>query len=80
MNSFSLYKKASLILLTCLSLATISCRKEKDPGIKLINSISNFREIASAVVIVNPVINKGSTTTVIPGTQRSDMPIQTANL
>jgi hypothetical protein len=41
---------------------------------------SDFGKITSAVVIVNPVINEGSTTDVTPGTQRAGVEIQAGNL
>jgi hypothetical protein len=39
-----------------------------------------FGEVTSAVVVVNPVINQGSTTTVTPGSERSAVRFKAANL
>ena len=39
-----------------------------------------FGEVTSAVVVINPVINQGSTTTVTPGTERAGVRFKVANL
>jgi len=39
-----------------------------------------FGEVTSAVVVVNPVINQGSTTTVAPGAERSGVELEVADL
>jgi hypothetical protein len=38
-----------------------------------------FGEVTSAVVIVNPVINQGSTTSVVPGSARASVRVQAAD-
>ncbi len=39
-----------------------------------------FGEVTSAVVVVNPVINQGSTTTVVSGSARAGVPFKAADL
>lgn len=75
-------KKNLLILFIGFALFTSGCKdddSEQNPVIPE-NSISNFGKIASAVVIVNPVINGGSTTTVASGSQRENITIHPGDL
>lgn len=72
--------KPPVVLLISLALATFSCKKDTETPVKPVNTISQFGEITSAVVIVNPVINKGSATTITSGNQRGEVSIQAANL
>ncbi|NMO22325.1 hypothetical protein HPC49_38205 [Pyxidicoccus fallax] len=43
-------------------------------------SPGRFGEVTSAVVLVNPVINQGSTTSVVPGTERAGVEFQVEDL
>lgn len=54
--------------------STLGCQKE-DPFLLA----ENFGEITSAVIIVNPEINEGSTTTVTSGTVRGGIKINSGN-
>lgn len=74
-------KKNLFILFTGFILLTTGCKKDSET-IPVIpeNTISNFGKITSAVVIVNPVINQGSTTTVSSGSQRNNITIHPADL
>lgn len=75
-------KKMNLIILFAgFILLASGCKK--DPEVVPVipeNTISNFGKITSAIVIVNPVINQGSVTTVSSGSQRSDITIQPGDL
>lgn len=75
-------KQKNLIMLFIgFMLLTSGCKK--DPEVSPVipkNTISNFGKITSAVVIVNPVINKGSVTTISSGSQRSDISIHPGDL
>src|SRR5690606_32426774 len=64
------------ILFAAISIMAISCSDDDglDPG------GSDFGKVTSAVVIVNPVINAGSATTVTSGTQREGVSISAADL
>jgi hypothetical protein len=67
-----------LLLLAAVSLCLQSCKK--DPETNPHTIMSGFGEVTSAVVIVNPVINKGSSTSVVSGSQRGDVSLQAASL
>jgi hypothetical protein len=62
-----------------LSLSILSCGND-DNEPKPDAGGSDFGKVTSTVIIVNPVINEGSTTTVAPGNQRSGVVIQAGNL
>ncbi len=68
-----------LLLLAGLSLAGVACKKDTDavPAVPVAN---RFGEVTSAVVIVNPVINQGSATTVTSGTQRGNVAVQAGSM
>lgn len=78
----------ALSLLACATLFT-ACSKDddgEDVNPDLTAGGMNFGETTSAVVVINPVINEGSTTTLTPGTARKDvavrigdMPVQTTD-
>ena len=67
-----------LFLLSMISLA-FSCGKD-DPEPNPDAAGTDFGKITSAVVIVNPKINEGSTTTITPGTQREGVSIKAGSL
>lgn len=67
----------TFLLLACLIL--FSCGKDdNDPAPDA--GGSDFGKVTSSVVIVNPKINQGSTTTIAPGTQREGVSIKAGNL
>jgi len=65
------------LLFGLLSLLVFAgCKKDEDP----LPIAGNFGEITSAVIIVNPVINDGSTTTVTSGQEREGVRVSSGNL
>jgi hypothetical protein len=65
-------------LFYALAVLAVSCKKDKNADLDAAGS--DFGKITSAVVVVNPVINKGSTTTVVSGAQRKDVSIKAGSL
>jgi len=53
----------------------VGCGDDDPPA-----SPGRFGEVTSAVVLVNPVINQGSTTSVVPGGERSNVEFQVKDL
>jgi hypothetical protein len=49
-------------------------------GAETPRATGRFGEVTSAVVVVNPIINQGSTTTVTPGTRREGVVFKAADL
>lgn len=63
------------VVAAALAVAAAACGgddEEAPPG--------RFGEVTSTVVVVNPVINRGSSTTVMSGSQRADVRIEAARL
>jgi hypothetical protein len=75
-------KISILTLLACSSLFFSSCSKDDaeavDPDLSA--GGMNFGVISSAVVVVNPHINEGSTTTITPGDNRKDIALRIGEL
>lgn len=69
-------KKILLLLVVCLA---FSCGKDDDEPAPDAGG-SDFGKVTSAVVIVNPKINQGSTTTIASGTQREGVSVKAGNL
>ena len=63
------------LLAVCVAVALAGCGDDAPPPV-----VGRFGEVTSAVVIVNPVINQGSTTTVTTGTQRAAVGFTAADL
>jgi hypothetical protein len=61
-----------LVLAAAVGAAGCGPRLPETPG--------RFGEVTSAIVIVNPVINAGSTTSITTGTARNGVPLHAANL
>ena len=76
-KSKSLNIKHLLLILSILLLT--SCNKDSDPTPPDAAG-TEFGKVTSAVVIVNPVINLGSTTSIIPGSQRDAVEITAGDL
>jgi hypothetical protein len=69
-------KKLYFLLVVCLA---VSCGKDNnDPAPDA--GGSDFGKVTSTVIIVNPKINRGSTTTIASGTQREGVTIKAGNL
>ena len=68
-----------IILVLSLAVFALSCGKD-DPEPNSDAAGTDFGKITSVVVIVNPKINKGSSTTVAPGTERSGVSIKAGEL
>lgn len=62
------------------SLLLTSCGKDEPVDPSLIPGGINFGKVTSAVVVVNPVINEGSSTTVPSGTGRKEISVQLGEL
>jgi hypothetical protein len=65
-------------LFVAFALIAISCGKDNDPSPDA--GGSDFGKITSTVVIVNPIINEGSTTAIASGTARESISIKVGNL
>ena len=70
--------KFNKLIFAGILLVAFSCSKD-DPTPPDAGG-SDFGQITSTVVIVNPTINEGSTTTVVPGTQREGVSITAGSL
>lgn len=70
-------RKLLFLLIVCL---VFSCGKNDDNDPTPDAAGSDFGKVTSAVVIVNPKINEGSTTTIASGTQREGVSIKAGNL
>ena len=70
--------KIKNLLIICVIFLSFSCGDDDTPAPDAAGS--DFGSITSAVVIVNPKINEGSTTTVQSGTQREDVSIKAGDL
>ncbi|WP_257454865.1 hypothetical protein [Archangium lipolyticum] len=57
-----------------VALSLVGCGDDPPPA------TGRFGEVTSAVVVVNPVINQGSTTTLVPGSARSGVEFKAADL
>lgn len=68
-----------LLFLTVTGLA-FSCGNDDDKDPAPDAAGSDFGKVTSAVVVVNPRINEGSTTTIASGTQREGVTIKAGNL
>lgn len=70
-------KSLSLSLIILFAILLVSCDDDTpvNPG-----SPGEFGLKTSLVVVVNPIINQGSSTTIVPGTQRSAIPIKAGTL
>jgi hypothetical protein len=66
-------------LLAGLALTGFGCKKETD-AVPTVPVANRFGEVTSAVVIVNPVINQGSATTVTSGAQRGNIAVQAGSM
>lgn len=71
-------KKLSVILFATFFI--FSCGGDDDSAPAPDGGGSDFGKVTSAVVIINPKINEGSTTTVTPGTERAGVSIKVGNL
>lgn len=67
------------LLILSLAVFAFSCGKD-DPEPNPDAAGTDFGKITSAVVIVNPKINEGSSTTVASGTERSGVTIKAGEL
>jgi hypothetical protein len=65
-------------LFVVFAFIAFSCGKDNDPSPDA--GGSDFGKITSTVVIVNPIINEGSTTTIASGTVRESISIKAGNL
>ena len=75
------YLKLSLLSLTLTSaLFLSSCGKDDPVEPELSAGGMNFGKVTSAVIVVNPVINEGSSTSIPSGTTRKDVSIQLGDL
>jgi len=72
--------KLKKLIFACVLLVVFSCNKDEDITPDPNAGGSNFGEVTSAVIIVNPVINEGSTTTIASGAQRESVVIAGGNL
>ncbi|MDH5367257.1 MAG: hypothetical protein OEW67_09740 [Cyclobacteriaceae bacterium] len=72
--------KLTRLIFASILLSFFSCNKDDEQIITPDAGGSNFGTITSAVVIVNPIINQGSTTTVQSGTAREGVTISVDNL
>lgn len=77
MKTFKLFL---LTLATSSSLFMTSCGKDDSVDPSLTPGGMNFGKITSAVVVVNPVINEGSSTTIPSGTSRKEISVQVGEL
>ena len=78
-------KNLRLLLFSLAASSTLflsSCSKDEDPIINenLTPGGMNFGVISSAVVVVNPLINQGSSTTVPTGPTRSGITVKVGAL
>lgn len=71
--------KVFKVLFVALILTATSCNKDDD-NVSPDAAGSDFGQTTSAVIIVNPVINQGSTTTIESGTLRSGIAITAGEL
>ncbi|MCP3137919.1 hypothetical protein [Pyxidicoccus xibeiensis] len=58
-----------------VALTLVGCGEDEPPP-----SPGRFGEVTSAVVLVNPVINQASTTSVVTGSERADVEFQAEDL
>lgn len=70
--------KFSNLFIVSAALLAFSCGDDDTPAPDA--GGSDFGSVTSAVVIVNPKINEGSTTTIQPGTEREGISIKAGNL
>jgi hypothetical protein len=63
------------LVAVCVALVLVGCGEDAPPPV-----VGRFGEVTSAVVVINPVINKGSTTAVTVGTQREGVEVKAADL
>lgn len=77
-NYLKISGKLFVILFSTLFIA--SCGGDDDSAPTPDAGGSDFGKVTSAVVIVNPKINKGSTTTTVPGTDRAGVSIKAGTL
>ncbi|HEX8819056.1 MAG TPA: hypothetical protein VF794_03955 [Archangium sp.] len=61
------------LLAVLAALTLVGCGNDPTPA-------GRFGEVTSAVVVINPVINQGSTTSLTPGTERSGVEFTAADL
>ena len=73
-------RKIAFALAVCSSSLFTSCGNDESVNPDLSAGGMNFGKVTSAVVVVNPVINEGSATTVPSGTNRSGVPVQVGEL
>ncbi len=66
---------ARRLLAVLVGLSLVGCGEDDPPP-----SPGRFGEVTSAVVLVNPVINQGSTTSVSPGGERANVEFQVEDL
>lgn len=75
-----LLKKLAFAVALCSSAILGSCGGDEPVDPDLSAGGMNFGKMTSAVVVVNPVINEGSSTTVASGTGRSGISVQIGEL
>jgi hypothetical protein len=63
------------LLAVAVALVLVACGDDAPPPV-----VGRFGEVTSAVVVINPVINRGSTTSVAVGTERGDVAFTAADL
>jgi hypothetical protein len=70
-------KISSVFIIILFITSFISCGEDSpiNPG-----SPGEFGLKTSLVVVVNPIINQGSSTTIVPGTERNNIPIKAGTL
>lgn len=76
----TLSKKLAFALALCSSTLFTSCGNDDTVSPELTAGGMNFGKVTSAVVVVNPVINEGSSTTVPSGANRGGIPVQVGEL